>query len=173
MSIDPKYLFLVTIGCLVVALDQATKLYVDTHFHLGESIVVIPDYFNFTYVRNPGAAFGFLSDAHETFRRAFFLSMPPIAMFIIVWILRTVPSTDRLQVLSLSLVFGGAIGNYIDRVRFGYVIDFIDVHYKEIYAWPAFNIADSAIVGGVMGLSYILLKELLEQRKSAPSKASE
>jgi signal peptidase II len=85
--------------------------------------------------------------------------MPPLAMLIIIAILRGVSSSDRLQVSALSLVFGGAIGNYIDRVRFRYVIDFLDFHLQEKYTWPAFNIADAAIVLGMIALVYIIIKE--------------
>lgn len=159
MKIDTKYLLLATIACALVALDQMTKMYVHTQFGLGESISIIPDFFNFTYVRNPGAAFGFLRDAPETFRSIFFLSTPPIAMVIILAILKGVPSTDKVQVIALCSIFGGALGNYIDRLRFGYVIDFIDIHYKNQWNYPAFNIADSAIVCGVIALLILMALE--------------
>lgn len=144
---------------VTVFLDQITKMYIHHHFNLGDSIPVIPGYFNITYVRNFGAAFGFLGESHPTFRTLFFLAMPPLAMLIILAILRGVAATDRLQIWALSLVFGGAIGNYIDRVRFRYVIDFLDFHVQEKYTWPAFNIADSAIVLGMLALVYIIIKE--------------
>jgi signal peptidase II len=152
-----KYLLLGSIAGAVITADQATKIYVHTHFALGEILEVIPRFFNLTHVHNPGAAFGFLADSHPVFREIFFLSMPPIALLIILAILRGVAESDRLTITSLSLVFGGAIGNYIDRLRFRYVIDFIDFtlvwdassipHKKFVY--PAFNIADIAIVSGV------------------------
>ncbi len=149
MKIEPKYLVLASLAAAIVALDQATKIYIHTQFQLGQSLVVIADYFNITYVRNPGAAFGILSEAPEMFRRVFFFLMTPLALAVILLILRGVPSNDRVQVLALSLIFGGAIGNYIDRLRFGFVIDFLDFHWRNLYAWPAFNVADSAIVVGV------------------------
>ncbi len=138
------------------------KVYVHTHFHLGESVIVIPNFFNLTYVRNFGAAFGFLAESHPSFREIFFLSMPPIALVIILGILRGVKDTDTKQIIALSSIFGGAIGNYIDRVRFRYVIDFLDFHLYNRWSWPAFNIADMAIVGGV-GL--LLLLMFLENKK--------
>lgn len=159
MKIESKYLLLATISCALVALDQLVKMYIHTQFDLGESISVIPNFFNLTYVRNPGAAFGFLRDAPETFRTLFFLLTPPIAMVIIVAILRGVPSSDKVQVVALCSIFGGALGNYIDRLRFGYVIDFIDVHYKNQWNYPAFNIADSAIVCGVIVLILLMIFE--------------
>lgn len=157
-----KYLWLLAIAGVLIALDQLTKVYVHTHFHLGESVVVIPNFFNFTYVRNFGAAFGFLAESHPSFREIFFLSMPPIALVIILGILRGVADSDTKQIVALSSIFGGAIGNYIDRLRFRYVIDFLDFHLYNRWSWPAFNIADMAIVGGV-GL--LLLLMFMEKRK--------
>jgi signal peptidase II len=157
-----KYIWLAAIAGFLVALDQVTKLYVHTHFHLGESVVVIPNFFNLTYVRNFGAAFGFLAESHPSFRELFFLSMPPIALIIILGILRGVKDSDTKQIIALSSIFGGAIGNYIDRIRFRYVIDFLDFHLYGKWSWPAFNIADMAIVGGV-GL--LLLLMFLENSK--------
>jgi signal peptidase II len=162
INVKSKYSYLMIISGIVICLDQLTKIYVHTQFQLGESIVVIPDFFNFTYVRNPGAAFGIFAESHPEFREWFFLLMPPVALAVILWLLKSVPSTDKVQVIGLSLIFGGAIGNYIDRIRFRYVIDFIDVHYKNIWNYPAFNIADSAIVCGV-GL--MLLSMYLESKQ--------
>ncbi len=156
MKLEPKYLMLATVAGTFIALDQLTKMYIHTKFGLGDSIAVIPDFFNITYVRNTGAAFGIFRDAQETFRQIFFLSMPPIALAIILTMLRSVENRDRIQILALSLIFGGAIGNYIDRLRFGYVIDFLDFHYQHTWSYPAFNVADSAIVVGV-GLLLVLM----------------
>jgi signal peptidase II len=158
-----KYLLFLAVSGAIIALDQLTKLYIHTQFRLHESVTVIDGYFNIAYVRNPGAAFGFLAKAPEIFRDNFFLVLPPIAMIIIVMMLRKVAENDKIQILALSLVFGGAIGNYIDRLQFGYVIDFLEFHIKEIYTWPNFNIADSAIVTGICIL--ILLMFLEQKRK--------
>ena len=152
-----KFLLLICISGALVVFDQLTKLYIHTRFGLGESATVISDFFDLTYVRNPGAAFGFLAQSHPQFREWFFLLLPPIAMIVIIYVLRGVPAKDRLQTLGLSFVFGGALGNYIDRVRYGYVIDFLDLHYKSVYHWPAFNVADMAIVGGIGILLYLTL----------------
>jgi signal peptidase II len=159
-----KLLILLSISGFIIALDQATKLYIHTHFQLGESLTVISNYFNITYVKNPGAAFGFLANSHPMFRDAFFLIIPPVAMVIIVMILRTVSSTDRIQILALSSVFGGAIGNYIDRLRLRYVIDFLDFHFQNVYSWPAFNVADISIVTGI---SLLFLLSFRKQPKPA------
>ena len=163
-----KYLLLFAISGLIIALDQIIKMYVHTHFQLGESTPVLTGFFNITYVRNFGAAFGFLSQSHPQFREIFFLAMPPVALAIILLILRGVGENDWLQIIALSSVFGGAIGNYIDRVRFRYVIDFLDFHWQEKYTWPAFNVADMAIVGGV-GLLLILM--YVEGRRKTASAA--
>ncbi len=166
MKLESKYLVLATFAGFLVALDQITKIYVHANFGLGETFPVIQDIFHITYVRNIGAAFGIFREMPEGFRDAFFKSMPPIAMGIIVYMLKGVPNTDRWQVFALSAIFGGAVGNYIDRLRFGYVIDFLDVHYKDSWSYPAFNVADSAIVGGV-----ILLLVLMTVRDRAEKKA--
>jgi signal peptidase II len=163
MKINKKYLLLLTLSGAIVALDQAIKIYVHTDFRLGESVTVIQDFFNITYVRNPGAAFGFLRDTPEAFRSIFFLSVPPVVMAIILAMLYTTPDSQRLQTFALSCVFGGAIGNYIDRIRFGYVVDFLDFHYKNLYSYPAFNVADIAIVSGV---GFIMWEIFLEWKQS-------
>lgn len=172
-----KYLLLAAITGAIVTADQAAKMYVHTHFQLHESLEIIPNFFNLTYVRNPGAAFGLLGESHPVFREIFFLSMPPIALLIILGILRGVSSTDRWTITSLSLVFGGAIGNYIDRVRFRWVIDFLDFHISRKYTWPAFNIADMAIVGGVGILLFLEFtrgrqKEAPPEEEVSPQQAS-
>ena len=151
-----KYVFLVAWSTFIITFDQLTKLYIHTHFQLHESINVIQNFFNITYVRNPGAAFGFLADSHPEFRELFFLAIPPIATVIILLILKSVSNKDRWQIFALSSIFGGAIGNYIDRLRFRYVIDFLDFHLYEKYSWPAFNIADSAIVVGIIILIILM-----------------
>lgn len=165
--VKKKYLYLMVIAGLLVSVDQLVKLYIHTQFHLGESMTIIPGVFNITYVRNFGAAFGFLADSHPSFREMFFLAMPPIALVIILLILRGVKETDIRQVIALSSIFGGAIGNYIDRLRFRYVIDFLDFHVGNRWSWPAFNIADSAIVGGVI---LLLLLMFVEGKNGAPAK---
>ena len=149
MKLESKYLALAAIASTCVVLDQLVKIKIHTTFSLGESVAVIPNIFSLTYVRNTGAAFGILREAAPLFREIFFLSMPPVALVIILFMLKGVANSDRWQVFSLSLIFGGAIGNYIDRLRFGFVVDFLDVHYKDVWTYPAFNIADSAIVSGV------------------------
>ncbi len=141
-----KYLsfVLTTVICLIV--DQISKIYIDSHFAIGESRQVISNFFHITYVRNPGAAFGMLSDS--AIRLPFFLSISAIATIAILWYARRIAAEKQWQLFSLGLILSGALGNFIDRIRLGEVIDFLDVHWYN-YHWPAFNVADSAICVGV------------------------
>lgn len=154
-----KYLVLIAMTFAITAIDQWTKMIVHSSFDLGESISIIQGFFNFTYVRNTGAAWGIFANAPETFRQIFFLSIPPIAIAIIVSFIYNLPESETLELYALSAISGGALGNYIDRLRFGYVIDFLDFHIQNKYSYPAFNIADSAIVIGVLVLTYIMFRK--------------
>ncbi len=154
-----KYLIASILAGAIVALDQLTKVMVLSRFRLGESYTIIENFFNLTFVKNFGAAFGFLAQSHPDFREVFFLVMPPAAMVVIFFLLKGVQNNDRVQILALSSIMGGAIGNYIDRLRFRYVVDFLDFHWYNQYSWPAFNIADSAIVIGVGVLMWQMFQE--------------
>lgn len=134
----------------VLALDQWTKLYVDSVMSPHDSFSVISGLLNITYVRNPGAAFGFLANASPGLRSIFFLAVTATAIVLILYFIFKSGKEGLLLTCSLSLILSGAVGNLIDRIRFGEVIDFIDF-YLGSYHWPAFNIADSAIsVGAVL-----------------------
>jgi signal peptidase II len=148
--LNKKYiLFGVTTG-LILILDQITKFYVDASMRLHESIPVIQGFFSITYVRNPGAAFGFLADASPLFRSIFFVAVTVLAIILVVHYIWKSRAEEPFLTFALSLVLSGAVGNLIDRVRLGEVIDFLDV-YIGSYHWPAFNVADSAIsVGAVI-----------------------
>ena len=132
---------------LAVALDQASKLAIDASMQLYQSIELIP-FFNLTYVRNTGAAFSFLSEAGGWQRWFFAILASIISIVLAVWLAK-LKKHEILMAASLSLILGGAIGNLIDRVLYGYVIDFLDVYYQS-WHWPAFNVADSAISVGVI-----------------------
>ncbi|MBD9358880.1 signal peptidase II [Methylomonas albis] len=134
------------ISAVTLVLDQASKLAVDGSMQLFESIPLIP-YFNLTYVHNTGAAFSFLAQAGGWQRWLFAGLAVVMSSIIAVWLHR-LQKHETLMAVALSLVLGGAIGNLIDRVAYGYVIDFLDVYYED-WHWPAFNIADSAICIGV------------------------
>ncbi len=133
----------------VICLDQASKFWVMHHFVLHESWVVIPNLFNLTYLTNNGAAFSILAGQPALWRQVFFLCTATAAL-IFIWIAqRSYGRRSLWYAVALSLIAGGAIGNMIDRIRYGFVIDFLDV-YVGSYHWPAFNIADSAITVGVL-----------------------
>ena len=151
-----RYRLLAIVSCVVLILDQATKFYVDSHFRVHESVTVLPDFFHLTYVRNKGAAFGIFADS--AVRIPFFVTVSLVAALGILWYMRRLRDDQRLLNFSLALIFAGAVGNLIDRVRLGEVIDFIDVHWYR-YHWPAFNVADSAITVGVCLLLVDLWRE--------------
>jgi signal peptidase II len=132
----------------ILVLDQATKFLVDKTMAMHQSIDLIPNFASFTYLRNTGAAFGFLAGARSSLRIAFFALISSVAIGCIVYLIRGLRPRQKALLVSLSLILGGAIGNLIDRLRLGEVIDFIDLHWYDIH-WPAFNVADSAISIGV------------------------
>lgn len=133
----------------IVALDQATKLLVIRRLPLYEDVPLISGLLSLQHVRNSGAVFGFLSSTSIPGKPYVFALMSGIALFALTYYARTIPSSERLPRFALSLVIGGAIGNLIDRVRFGYVVDFVKM-YWEGHVWPNYNVADSAISIGLM-----------------------
>ncbi len=149
-----KYLRVGLIIAVVLILDQWTKHLVDVHISRHEVITIIPGFFNLTNVRNPGAAFGILSDMHGTWRSLFFILVTLVAVIVIALLIRN--THERLLLFAFSLIAGGAIGNVIDRVRYGEVVDFIQWYVKSYY-WPSFNVADSAISIGVALLAIDML----------------
>ena len=149
LKIKLKYKILTLLTVLVVVLDQVTKSMILQRFGLGMTIPVIPNYFNLTYVQNQGAAFGFLAQSDPSFRVPFFMIVPTIALVSIGVIFRRLPDGDLKMASALSLVVAGALGNLIDRLALGFVVDFLDFHWQWGYHFPAFNVADSAICIGV------------------------
>ena len=143
-----KWLLFVGVVGVVLGLDQVTKLYIHAAFALYESQPVIDGFLYLTYVRNSGDAFGFLSRRDPALLRLFFLAVTTFALVILVLYYRRVPWSHRLTLFGLSLITAGALGNGIDRLWLGQVIDFIDVYVRS-YHWPSFNVADSAICVGV------------------------
>lgn len=155
-----KRVVLITTVGLMVILDAVTKACVASTMLLHESFAVIEGFFNITYVRNPGAAFGLLATASPGFRAFFFLSVTAVAIILILYYIKKSRADEMLETFSLSLILSGALGNMIDRVRFGEVIDFIDI-YIGSHHWPAFNVADSAISVGAA----LLILSLLGHKK--------
>lgn len=149
-----RYLFLSIISIAIVILDQLSKFLIVTNLQLGEQIVVVQNFFHITRNHNLGAAFGILRGAPDIIRLGILLTLPVIAVIIILKILKTV--SDKWRITALALILGGAVGNLIDRLRFQYVVDFLDFFYQQ-WHYPAFNVADSAIcVGFGMWLIYLV-----------------
>ena len=137
------------LALVVVVLDQLTKFGASAALNYAEPVAIFPG-LNFTLAHNTGAAFSLLSDA-SGWQRWFFAAIALVVSVVITAWLRQIDDEERWLPLALSLILGGAIGNFIDRLNLGYVVDFIQVYYKTWY-WPAFNIADSAICVGAVVL---------------------
>jgi signal peptidase II len=135
------------ISAVVILLDQLTKQLAEARLTYAEPVAVLPS-FNLTLLYNPGAAFSFLSDAGG-WQRWFFVAVSLLASVALLFWLRKLKPEQWPMAVALSLVLGGAIGNLIDRLWLGHVVDFIQVYYRDFY-WPAFNIADSAITVGAV-----------------------
>lgn len=133
---------------VILITDQASKLIVDRTMPLHHSIPVLDNFFNLTYIRNTGAAFGIFAGSAEIFRRPFLIVVSILAIAFIVTMLRRLPPRETGLITALAFILGGAIGNLIDRILYGEVVDFLDFYWSG-YHWPAFNIADSFITVGV------------------------
>ena len=142
------------LSLLIVIADQATKVFFDQWLILHQSVSVFPG-FNWTLAYNYGAAFSFLNDSGGWQRWFFTVIALGVSVALVVW-LRGTARRDWKNAVPLALIIGGAIGNVFDRIRLGYVIDFIDVYYAQSH-WPAFNVADSAISVGAVGLILVSL----------------
>jgi signal peptidase II len=147
------------ISLVLVLMDQITKLWIVGSYQLGESHTITA-FFNIVRVHNTGAAFSFLADA-SGWQRWFFTVLGIGAAVLIIWMLKNHPG-QKLFCLALACILGGAVGNVIDRVLYGYVVDFLDFHWMEMH-FPAFNVADSAISLGAAGL---ILDELLRVKRT-------
>ena len=158
-----KYLVLLALTPLIIVIDQLTKLYIDGSMKLYESIPVIDGLFSITYLRNRGAAFSFLSDA--SWRLPFFLLATVIAVIAILMAFKKLRDDQRFAAVALTMILAGAVGNLIDRVRMGEVIDFLDAYWRG-HHWPAFNVADSAICVGVAMLALDLFREERRAKKA-------
>ena len=149
----PNALPWLVLSAVLIGVDQWTKWLALTHLVFAERVPFVDGFWNWTLVYNYGAAFSFLADAGG-WQKWFFSGMAVVVAVVMTLWLRATPRRDWTTALPLALVVAGAIGNLIDRVRLGYVIDFVDVYYKT-WHWPAFNVADSGItVGIVMLIAY-------------------
>ena len=163
-----KYSLTAAAAGFVFALDQAVKLLIYSMMETGETILVIPHFFNIHYIRNPGGAFGLFAGGPEPLRVVLFLLFPVVCVIFIILMLRG--TENKLEITALGFILGGALGNYTDRLKFGAVIDFIDWHAMDYWHWPTFNIADSFIVIGVGLVVFLQLKDQKKNR-SAPLQA--
>lgn len=143
----------------LVSFDQLTKLLVVGSLKLGESVQVIKLFFHITLVHNPGAAFGLFATLKPELREPFFFVIPLATLGIIGVVFYRLKESQQLSIFALTLIIGGAIGNLIDRVRLGFVIDFLDFHWMFKYHFPAFNLADAAITIGVLILLLSIVYE--------------
>ena len=148
------------LALIVIVLDQFTKTLILGYFQLGDSRTVT-SFFNIVRVHNTGAAFSFLAGA-AGWQRWFFIGLGFVAAGFIVWMLRGHP-TQRLFCFAVTMIMGGALGNVVDRLLHGYVVDFIQVHWSGWY-FPSFNLADSAIT---LGAALLIIDELRRVRRGA------
>lgn len=143
-----KYVLVGSVALVIVVLDQLTKLWIDADMKLYQTIPVLDGFFSITYVRNTGAAFSMFADMSESYRVPFFVGVALLAVVALLYFVHSTPSSQKVVLLACGFVLGGAVGNLIDRVAYGSVIDFLDVYYGD-WHWPAFNVADSFISIGV------------------------
>ena len=159
------YGMIAAVAATVVAVDQLSKWYVERSMQLHESIPVIDGFFSLTYVRNAGAAFGLFADLPWAARMPLLVLVSVGALGVMLFILRGLHPSEVGLRAALAGVLGGAVGNLIDRVRYGEVVDFFDVYWRE-YHWPAFNVADSCIT---VGIGVLLVHSLWPRRVPEPT----
>jgi signal peptidase II len=155
-----------SIAAAIVVLDQIVKMVVRSTLELHESIEVIPSFFNLTRVHNYGAAFGLMNAADFPFKTVVLSIVAALALGALSWYGATLPAAQRLARLGLALIIGGAGGNLIDRLRSGYVVDFVDFYWRDWHFW-AFNVADAAITVGVS----LMILDLLQIGRHRVSRA--
>ena len=158
------YSFQLVVAVLVVALDQVTKLLIRRQFELYDTSVVIPNLFSLTRIHNTGAAYGLLDNTDLPFKTVLLALISVAALVGLVMFAVSLPEVHRLARAGVALVVGGAIGNLIDRVWLGYVVDFLDVYRGTWHFW-AFNVADSAIT---IGMALIILDQMGVGRHRVP-----
>ena len=155
-----------SIAAAIVVLDQIVKMVVRSALELHESVEIIPSFFNLTRVHNYGAAFGLMNAADFPFKTVALSIVAALALGALSWYGATLPAEQRLARLGLALIIGGAAGNLIDRLRSGYVVDFVDLYWRDWHFW-AFNVADAAITVGVS----LMILDLLQIGRHRVSRA--
>lgn len=161
-----KYLILFSLSGLVLSCDQLTKYFVHTHLPLGEARSVIPGLVALVYTRNNGFAFGMLQKAPPSLQEIFFIGVPVFALILIVLIFIKLRDNQMLTSIALTTILAGAIGNLVDRLQYGFVIDFLDIFWGSAHL-PPFNIADCSIIIGVL----LMFINTLKQERALPDAA--
>ena len=157
-----RYIKLISIAGSIVILDQIVKAIIKNTVPLYSSITVIPGFFNISHIQNPGGAFGLLADQSPMLRMIVFIFFSSMAAGIIFYLYYKTDDSLPFLASGIALIFGGAIGNLIDRIRFGRVVDFLDFYIGTTH-WPSFNVADSAVsVGITIFLYHLLLNKIPE-----------
>jgi signal peptidase II len=151
-------MILLPILLIGVALDQVTKHLVMQNMPLGSQIPVIKDFFNLVHVHNRGSAFGLFSSFSLEFARIFFICTTGLVLVVVGYLWRLLPEESVMPATGYSMILAGALGNLVDRVRFGEVVDFLDFYWGR-YHWPAFNVADMLVCLGAGLLAWVILRE--------------
>jgi len=157
-SIHKKYPLTIVVSLSVIILDQCTKYLIIKSFALHQSLDLIEHYLTIVHIRNKGIAFGLLAEQGGGTRTIFLIITSLFAIAFIFYLLSSLKDRQTYATVTLALILGGAIGNLIDRIRWGEVVDFIYVHWYQYY-WPAFNVADSAITVGAILLMWTYLRK--------------
>jgi len=157
-----KYVTVLLVAALVAGLDQFTKYLICKLMPLYSRIEVLKGYLDIIHIRNTGIAFGLFKDIGAQYKALSIVAVGAVAIFLLFFLLAQIKKEQKLQMMGLSLILGGAAGNLIDRIRLGEVIDFIDAHWRSLYHWPAFNAADAAIS---IGITIMLVDELIKNVK--------
>lgn len=144
-----KYWILALVTPCAIIIDQVTKSIAHKALEGGKIITLIPHYLNLLLVTNEGMVFGILNDSKGAWRSPLLIGISVVALFIIAHLFRQTKKNAVFLPLSLSLILAGAVGNFIDRIRWGYVVDFVNMHFRD-HHWPTFNVADAAITCGIV-----------------------
>jgi signal peptidase II len=172
----PKLRYLLAAGLFALPVDQLTKAWVAVNVPTGsvmDRITVVEDFFYITHARNPGAAFGLLVDWPWAWRITLFVTVAAVAVLVVISFFRSLAPGDRFNAFALGLVMGGALGNLIDRLTRGEVIDFLHFRLWGDRSWPDFNLADSFLVVGVAALMLELLATEAESRASGEAERND
>ena len=166
-EMSPKHWWALIAFAISLPIDLITKIVVDRHLGYADRIPVIEGFFYLTHVRNPGAAFGLFADGDPQLRLWLFIGVSIVAVAIVFSFFRQLAPGDRLSALALGLILGGAVGNLLDRILRGEVVDFLHFRLWRGYAWPDFNMADTFIVVGVAVLILEMLASEGEDRAAS------